>query len=280
MLNEYDSIFYTTIEGFNDCTNLQELPIEEWPFKGNYEQYVEYVELLYSYYDSEYTNYNLSPINEYSSSSEESDDDNVEEETDFIRNFRNVFNNLNLYLYNNGCLSTKVFNYIFNSIEHANLNDLEINIHMRECYNALCYLYIKKLIEEYDSCYDYYILYTNFHSTIESINNLHNLYTPEMIYQFYISNGGNGDEFIEMFKMLNDIDDDDNDDDDDDNCENPLINKYTLIENNVIYDCNICFNEYEVDYFKCQNCIFKICPSCYSNYHLKYNINKCSHCRV
>jgi hypothetical protein len=76
------------------------------------------------------------------------------------------------------------------------------------------------------------------------------------------------DEFIEMFKNINNIN------------NHPLINKYSLIKNNEIYDCGICFNANEVDYFKCQNCIFKICPSCYSNYHLKYNINKCSHCRV
>jgi hypothetical protein len=102
-----------------------------------------------------------------------------------------------------------------------------------------------------------------------------------MIYQLYISNGFTNNEFIAIFKMLNDIYDDDDDDDDDydDNVENPLINKYTLIENNVIYDCGICFNTNEDDYFKCDTCIFKICPSCYNNYHLKYNINKCSHCR-
>ena len=265
--------YYTTIEHFNNCTNLHQLPIEEWTFNEYDVNYVEYLELLYSYYDSE-----------YKISSEESDDnDDVVEETDFIINFKKVFNDLNVYLYNNGCLSTKLFNYMFNSIEQANLSDLEINIYMRERYNALCYLYIKKLIEEYDDFYDYYVLYINYHNTIESINNLHNFYTPEMIYQFYISNGGTDNEFIEIFKMLNDIFDDDDDDndnvDDDINVENPLINKYTLIENNLIYDCGICFNTNEDDYFKCNTCIFKICASCYNNYHLKYNINKCSHCR-
>ncbi len=34
------------------------------------------------------------------------------------------------------------------------------------------------------------------------------------------------------------------------------------------------------DYFKCKNCVFKICAGCYNNYHLKYNIDKCAHCKV
>jgi len=282
ILND-SSIYYSTIEHFNNCTNIHQSPIEEWTFNEYDVNYNEYLELLYSYYGSEYeqninTNINLSN----DADDDDDDDDDEIEESIFIINFKNVFNDLNVYLYNNGCLSTKLFNYMSNSIEQANLSDLEINIYMRERYNALCYLYIKKLIEEYDDFYDYYVLYMNYHNTIESINNLHNFYTPEMIYQFYISNGGTDNEFIEIFKMLNDIFDDDNDDDnvdDDFNVENPLINKYTLIENNLIYDCEICFNTNEDDYFKCDICIFKICSSCYNNYHLKYNIDKCSHCR-
>ena len=86
---------------------------------------------------------------------------NDTEEHIFIINFKNVFNDLNVYLYNNGCLSTKLFNYMTNSIEQANLRDSEIKIYMRERYNALCYLYIKKLIEEYVDFYDYYVLYIN-----------------------------------------------------------------------------------------------------------------------
>ena len=34
--------------------------------------------------------------------------------------------------------------------------------------------------------------------------------------------------------------------------ENLMINKYTFIENNEEYNCNICFNDYTNDYFKCK----------------------------
>ena len=61
--------YYTTIEHFNNCTNFHQLPIEEWNFQGNNNEYVEYLELLYSYYDSE-----------YKISSEESDDNDDDEE--------------------------------------------------------------------------------------------------------------------------------------------------------------------------------------------------------
>ena len=76
-------------------------------------------------------------------------------------------------------------------------------------------------------------------------------------------------------------DSEDESESDDEIIENPLSNKYSLINNNEIYDCGICFNdELSSDYFKCNTCIFKICPSCYSNYHLKYKIDKCSMCRT
>jgi hypothetical protein len=145
ILNEYSPLYYSTIEDFNDSINLQELPIYEWPFKSNHPEYVEYVEVLYSYYDSEYCNYNVNPLYFNDDDDDDDDVDVVEEEPIFIINFKKVFNELNVYLYNNGCLSTKLFNYMFNSIEQANLSDLEINIYMRERYNALCYLYIKKI---------------------------------------------------------------------------------------------------------------------------------------
>jgi len=57
----------------------------------------------------------------------------------------------------------------------------------------------------------------------------------------------------------------------------PLRNKYLFVENKEIYECNICFNNFETDYFKCESCVFKIC---YNNYHLKYNIDKCAHGNV
>jgi hypothetical protein len=81
ILNEYSPIYYSFIDNFNDVINLQELPIDEWPFKGNHPEYVQFVEVLYAYYDSEYKNHNENPLNEYSSSDEESNDnDNDDDE--------------------------------------------------------------------------------------------------------------------------------------------------------------------------------------------------------
>ncbi len=61
--------------------------------------------------------------------------------------------------------------------------------------------------------------------------------------------------------------------------EHSLINKYKLIVNNETYDCGICFSDYEND-IRMWKMHFKFCPSCYNNYHLKYKIDKCSHCRT
>ena len=112
---------------------------------------------------------------------------------------------------------------------------------------------------------DYNLLYDNFYNTWESINDIALLHTPEQLLLLYDSENTN-DEFINMFKNINNI------------IEHPLKYKYSLIDNNESYDCGICFC-HKNDIFKCNICIFKICTSCYNNYHLKYNINKCSHCR-
>jgi hypothetical protein len=47
ILND-SSIYYTTIERFNNCTNLHQLPIEEWVFNEYDVNCVEYLELLIS----------------------------------------------------------------------------------------------------------------------------------------------------------------------------------------------------------------------------------------
>ncbi len=82
ILNSNSTIYYTTIERFDECTNLHQSPIEEWPFKSNDDEYVEYVELLYSYYDSEYTKHHDNLINEFVSSDEESELEEDDEESE------------------------------------------------------------------------------------------------------------------------------------------------------------------------------------------------------
>jgi len=399
--------YYTTIEHFNNCTNLHQLPIEEWNFQGNNNEYVEYLELLYSYYDSE-----------YKISSEESDDndddDDVDDDVDVVdeddANFLFMFKSLNDNLYANNALSKNLYDIFNEFINRIDLDDLEMFNEAMLKYNLLCYAYIKKLDEEYVEYYDYYSLFDNFYVSMESINNLNNIYSTE-IFITILERLGYNDEFTDYFKRLNHINDEDyeyvnqfyiNDDEDliskfkdvfealnrrlyNTNCistqlfnkmekyidnldlsnlpkfecakirfnaycyilfqtyilefnneydvlydnfyntweaindlsvtytpeeifelyiskvtnedfikckhflhvfkyinkinDNPLKNKYKLIQNTILYECNICFNTNEDDYFKCNTCIFKICASCYNNYHLKYNIDKCSHCR-
>ena len=114
---------------------------------------------------------------------------------------------------------------------------------------------------------EYDVLYDNFYNTWQDINNLTLEYTPEHIISLYDAEITN-DIFIYIFKHLNKID------------EHPLKNKYSFVENTELYVCNICFEDYKNGYFKCKNCIFKICAGCYKNYHLKYNIDKCAHCKI
>ena len=108
ILND-SSIYYTTIERFNNCTNLHQLPIEEWTFNEYDVNYVEYLELLYSYWDSEYINSsNDNNDDEESYDSDDNDDDSDDNDDDdddlvqvFNKKFINTFQILNEYLYNN-----------------------------------------------------------------------------------------------------------------------------------------------------------------------------------
>ena len=76
ILND-SSIYYSTIEHFNNCTNLYQLPIEEWTFNEYDVNYVEYLELLYSYYGSEYEQNINTNINSSNDDDDNSDDDDV-----------------------------------------------------------------------------------------------------------------------------------------------------------------------------------------------------------
>ena len=101
-----------------------------------------------------------------------------------------------------------------------------------------------------------------------------------MLFSYYYNENENENVPTSSELFLEYSDENSDDDNDDEDNENPLINKYTLIENSKNYDCGICFNDYEIDYFKCNRCIFKICSLCYNNYHLKHNVKNCSMCRL
>ena len=104
------------------------------------------------------------------------------------------------------------------------------------------------------------------------------------------------DEEQEEIYNNNDSDDEDedqeqqiynNDFDDDEitmvnKASNIIINEntklfYKEIENNNIFNCNICLNEYTTNLFKCNTCNFNMCSECEINIKTRYN--KCVICK-
>ena len=115
---------------------------------------------------------------------------------------------------------------------------------------------------------EYNVLYNNFYNTWEDINDLSLSYRSEEILLLYDSvYESDYCKFMEMFIYFNDIK------------QHPLKYKYKSIENTSLYECNICFNDFNTNYFKCNRCIFKLCDKCYKN-HMKHNIKNCSHCKT
>ena len=200
---------------------------------------------------------------------------------DLIRNLENISS----VLLNKTVINNEVYDYIIDYLHNYNSFDIW-KIMFTKCVYILCD-HITKYRNETQ---------TTHYSNIEEFNNCVDLQTTPITsfpYQDY------ADEYIEFVEVLfeyyvnetrrnsnvhlldSDDENDNNDNEhDNDNNEHPLINKYTLIENNENYDCGICFNDYENDYFKCNRCIFKICPSCYNNYHLQHNVKNCAMCRL
>jgi hypothetical protein len=196
-----------------------------------------------------------------------------------------------------------------------NLTNISIELLNKTVINNEVYDYVIDYVNNYNSFDTWKILFTKsvyilcdhitktrnrnqpiYYSNIEEFNNCVNLQTTPITSFPYRDYDDNYIEYIEVLfsyynneirpnsnvRLLNSDSDDENDDDENDNNDNqnPLENKYTLIENNENYDCGICFTDYKNDYFKCNRCIFKICASCYNNYHLKFNVNTCSMCRL
>ena len=97
--------------------------------------------------------------------------------------------------------------------------------------------------------------------------------------QIYNNNNNNSDD--EEEQIYN------NDSGDDEitminNVSNIIINEntklfYKEIENNNIFNCNICFNDYTTNYFKCNTCNFNMCSEC--EIYIKTRYNQCVVCK-
>jgi hypothetical protein len=234
----YDN-FYSSMESINNLNNIYSTEI-----------FITILERLG--YDDEFTAF-FKYLNHI--------DDNDDEE-DLIENFIYTFRLLNDCLFNNNCLSNALYNKMNEYINNCNIHDKN----KLKCavlrYNAYCYIFIQTCISEMNNEYD--VLYNNFYNTWQDINDLSLLYTPEEILLLYDSEyESDCSEIIRIFIYFNNIN------------EHPLKNKYKLIENNELYDCNICFDNDFSSFYKCKTCTFIICNNCYK----KYNSDNCAMCR-
>ena len=252
---DYYSLYYNFYTSIESILNLGDIyTLEDFTLKlfhlGYEDEFTQFFKYLNNIDDDDYGIERLHPINN---------------DADLYNLFMHKFECLNRRLYNTNCISTAVFSKMNDYIDNLDVyNDVKFKCAILR-YNAYCYILIQTYISGMNNEYD--VLYNNFYNTYQDINNLSLEYTPEKIISLYDS-GITNDIFIYIFKYINKIDD------------HPLRNKYLFVENKNIYECNICFNNVENDYFKCKNCVFKICAGCYNNYHLKYNIDKCAHCKV
>ena len=175
---------------------------------------------------------------------------------DLIKNLKDISNNL----LNKTVINVEIHEYIIDYVNNYNSYDTWKDMYSK-CVYILCD-YITKIRNEESPTY---------YSNIEEFNDSINVEeTPinewpfctfrdyddeyieylEVLFSYYYNENEN--ENVPILSELFEYSDEDSDgDDDDDDKENPLINKYTLIENNKNYDCGICFNDYEIDYFKC-----------------------------
>ena len=251
----YDN-FYVSMESINNLNNIYstEIFITILERLGYNDEFTDYFKRLNYINDEDYEYVNQFYIND---------------DEDLISKFKDVFEVLNRRLYNTNCISTQLFNKMEKYIDNLDLSNLPKFECAKIRFNAYCYILFQTYILEFNNEYD--VLYDNFYNTWEAINDLSVTYTPEEIFELYISKVTNEDfikckHFLHVFKYINKIND------------NPLKNKYKLIENTSLYECNICFNDFNTNYFKCNTCIFKLCNECYNN-HMKHKIENCTHCR-
>ncbi len=94
----------------------------------------------------------------------------------------------------------------------------------------------------------------------------------EVLFSYYY----NENEIVFPSNSLFEDSDDESDDDDNNNKNNQsLTTKYSFITNNTDVECNFCLEEFNINFYKCDQCIFKICLDCYD----KYNKKTCPMCK-
>ena len=201
---------------------------------------------------------------------------------DLIKNLKDIANNL----LNKTVINVEIYEYIIDYVNSYNSFETWKSMYAK-CVYLLCN-HITLIRNNYQ---------TSSYVNIEEFEDCVNLQdTPinqfpyrdyddeyiefvEVLFSYYRNENENENVPISS-ELFFENSDENSDDDDNDDSEHPLINKYTFIENNENYDCGICFNDYNNEFFKCNRCIFKLCPSCYNNYHLQHNVKNCAMCRL
>ena len=63
--------------------------------------------------------------------------------------------------------------------------------------------------------------------------------------------------------------------------ENEFKDKFSCITATNMLDCNICLQTFYNNFifFKCNRCIFQICPMCFNSFYFVYNYKTCPICR-
>ena len=69
--------------------------------------------------------------------------------------------------------------------------------------------------------------------------------------------------------------------DSDDEEENKFKDKFSVVVASNMLDCNICLQTFyrSFIFFKCNICVFQICPMCFNSFYFVYNYNNCPICR-
>ena len=192
---------------------------------------------------------------------------------DLIKKLKDIVNNL----LNKTVINVEIHEYIIDYLTNSNNFETWKDMYSK-CVYILCN-YITRIRNEESPIY-----YLNIDEFNDSVN-LQETPINQFPYRDY------DDEYIEFVEVLfsyyhneneivfpsNSLFEDSDEESDDDNNINyhPLINKYSLISNDTDVECNICFHDTNINYYKCDTCIFKICLDCYN----KYNKNNCPMCR-
>ena len=87
----------------------------------------------------------------------------------------------------------------------------------------------------------------------------------EVLFSYYYNEN---EIVLPQTSLFQDSDEELDDDDDNNNNNNhSLTTKYSLITNDTDLECNICLENSNINYYKCNQCIFKICLGCYDKYN-------------